>query len=219
MSAFPAVSLLTSIQPRFQAGEEQPRWFAVYTTPNHEKRVAAHFRSREIESYLPVYRAKRRWKNGCNALLELPLFPGYIFVHIAAHARVRVLQVPSVLWIVGNGRLPVPLCDDEIESLRAGLGARTAQPHPYLTQGCRARIRCGPLTGWEGVVLRTKGAAHGLRVVLSLEAIRQSVAVEVAAEELELLGSAGKATGLNPPDSVLPNFRSDVTALSFPVTP
>jgi transcription antitermination factor NusG len=188
MSIFPAVTPLASIEPRLSG--DPSRWFAVYTTPNHEKRVTAHFGLRGIESYLPLYRAKRRWKNGCTVTLELPLFPGYVFVHIAPGERVRVLEVPSVLWIVGNGREPLPLPDVDIESLRAGLGARGAQPHPYLTQGHRARIRCGPLLGWEGVVLWTKGESRNLRVVLSLDAIMKSVAVEVGADELELLGAA-----------------------------
>ena len=186
MSAFPAAGPQASIEPRFSGG--QSRWFVVYTNPNHEKRVSAHFGLRGIESYLPLYRAKRRWKNGCTVMLELPLFPGYVFVHIAPCERVQVLQVPSVLWIVGNGREPLPLPDVDIESLRAGLGARAAQPHPYLTQGHRARIRCGPMLGWEGVVLWTKGESRNLRVVLSLDAIMKSVAVEVGADELELLG-------------------------------
>jgi transcription antitermination factor NusG len=113
-----------------------------------------------------------------------------VFVHITRGERVRVLEVPSVLWIVGNGREPLPLPEVDIESLRAGLGARGAQPHPYLTQGCRARICCGPLLGWEGVVLWTKGDSCNLRVVLSLDAIMKSVAVEVGADEVELLGAA-----------------------------
>jgi len=188
MSTFPAATSAASIEPRFSG--DSSRWFAVYTSPNHEKRVTAQFGLRGIESYLPLYRAKRRWKNGCTVTLELPLFPGYVFVHITADQRVRVLAVPSVLWIVGNGREPLPLPDVEIESLRAGLSGRGAQPHPYLTQGHRARICCGPLLGWEGVVLWTKGESRRVRVVLALDSIMKSVAVEVDAEELELLGAA-----------------------------
>lgn len=187
MSNFAAAVLPNDVEPPCH---NPNRWFVVYTSPNHEKRVAEHFRMRRIESYLPLYRARRRWKNGCTVTLELPLFPGYVFVHIAPRERVHVLEVPSVLALIGNGREPMPLPDVEMESLRNGLGQRAAEPHPYLTEGRRARIRCGPLRGLEGVVLRKKHGSHSLRVVLTLVAISRSVAVEVDAEELELLGSA-----------------------------
>ena len=165
------------------------RWFVVYTCPNHEKRVAEQLRLRGIEAYLAQYRAVRRWRNGCTVSLALPLFPGYVFVHIALRERVQVLRVPSVLAMVGNGREPVPLPDQEMESLRNGLGACAPQPHPYLTAGRRARIRGGPLQGLEGIVLWKKNHSHRVRLVLTLEAIQRSIAVEVGAAELELLAS------------------------------
>ena len=96
-------------------------------------------------------------------------------------------QVPSVVSIVGNGREATPLPDWEIESLRAGLSVRRAEPHPYLNVGERARIVRGPLEGFEGIVQRR---CNGLRVVLSLRAIMRSVAVEVEECDLERLGNS-----------------------------
>ena len=159
-------------------------WYAIYTRPSHEKRVIEHFALREIECYLPSYRASRRWKNRCNVELELPLFPGYVFASFQWCQHVRVLEVPSVLSIVGNGREPLPLQHSEVMSLRAGLGPRRAEPHPYLNIGERARIKCGPLTGFEGIVVRKTNA---LRVILTLQQIMKSVAVEVEECDLELL--------------------------------
>jgi transcription antitermination factor NusG len=161
-------------------------WYAIYTRPSHEKRVAEYFGLREIECYLPSYRTARRWKNRCNVELELPLFPGYVFAHFGWNQRVRVLEVPSVVSIVGNGREALPLPNSEIESLRAGLGPRRAEPHPYLNIGERARILRGPLEGFEGIMVRRN---NGLRVVLTLKQILKSVAVEVEECDLELLAN------------------------------
>lgn len=164
-----------------------PKWFAVYTSPRHEKRVAQYLNIREIEHYLPLYHPQHRWNSGCLATLDLPLFPGYIFVRIDRTERVRVLEVPGVLTVVGGtGRQPAPLPEAEIEALRAGLPLRRAEPHPLLTVGQRARIRSGALAGMEGVVVRQKSS---LRVVLTVDLIMQSVAVEVDGSELELLDS------------------------------
>jgi transcription antitermination factor NusG len=170
----------------------EPKWFAVYTSPRHEKRVDQYLSLREFEHYLPLYHPRRRWSDGTTVTLDLPLFPGYIFVRIDRSERVRVLEVPGVLTIVGGpGRQPAPLPEAEIEALRAGLHLRRAEPHPLLTAGQRARIRSGALAGMEGVVVRQKGS---LRVVLTVNLILQSVAVEVDGAELEPIDSGAPST-------------------------
>lgn len=161
------------------------KWFALYTTSRHEKRVALHLTQRQIEYYLPIYRSERRWSDGSRVTLDLPLFPGYLFVHIPRSDRGRVLAVPGALTVVGGtGGEPAPLPDATIDALRAGLKLRPAQPHPLTTAGQKVRIRSGALSGFEGVVVRSK---NGFRVVLTLEHIMQSYAVEVDLEDLEPL--------------------------------
>jgi len=163
-------------------------WFAVYTTSRHEKRVAQHLTQRQIEFYLPLYRSDRKWSDGSRVTLELPLFPGYLFVHIRRTERAGVLGVPGTLAIVGGtGREPVPLPDEAVEALRTGLHLRPVEPHALLTVGQRARIRSGALAGMEGVVVRKK---NSYRVILTLEHIQRSIAVEVAEDDLEPLEAA-----------------------------
>jgi transcription antitermination factor NusG len=164
------------------AQEFSAHWFAAFTSSHHEKRVASRLAERQMESFLPLYRTVRRWKNRCQMALELPLFPNYVFVRMAPRERVRVLEVPGVLSLVASGRTLVPLPDFEIEALRAGVGERKIEPHPYLVIGERARIRRGPMMGMEGVLLRKKS---NFRVVLALEAILQCVSVEVDADDVE----------------------------------
>jgi transcription antitermination factor NusG len=161
----------------------EPRWFAVYTTCRHEKRVAQHLAQREIEHYLPLYRSARKWRDGSKVTLELPLFPCYLFVRIPRSGRVNVLSVPGALTVVGGtGKEPAPLAESAIEALRTGLREHKIEPHQLLRVGEMARIRSGAFAGMKGVVLRRKG---GCRIVLTLEQIMQSVAVEVDEEDLE----------------------------------
>jgi transcription termination/antitermination protein NusG len=166
-------------------------WYAVYTTCRHEKRVAAHLQHRTVEHYLPLYRSRRRWKDGSNVTLDLPLFPGYIFVHIQGAERVRVLEVPGVLWIVGSsGNHPTPLPEFEIETLRSALDPLRVVPFPTLTAGQRVRICHGALAGLDGIVVRQKSS---FRVVITLQLIMQSIAVEVSADDLELAAPGAEA--------------------------
>jgi transcription antitermination factor NusG len=177
------------------------KWFAVYTTPRHEKRVSQYLSQKGIVHYLPLYHVLRKWSDGSTVTLDLPLFPGYIFVRIERRERVRVLEVPGVLTIVGGtGRQPASLPEAEIDALRAGLHLRRAEPHPLLTIGQRARIRSGALAGMEGVVVRKK---NSLRVVLTVDLIMQSMAVEVDGSELETLDSTASS-----PEHTLPSRPS-----------
>ena len=166
----------------FPADFLAPRWYAACTCSNHEKQVAAQLKNRGVEHFLPLYETLHRWKDR-RVRLQLPLFPGYIFVRLPLRDRLHVLQVPSVARLVGFGQtLAVALPDAEIDAFRSGLDAGLrAQPHPYLTIGRRVRIKNGPLAGMEGILQRRKG---NYRVVLSVDLIRQSVAVEADAADL-----------------------------------
>ncbi len=173
---------------------QSSKWFALYTTARHEKRVAEHLGQRDIECYLPLYRADRRWSDGSRVTLNLPLFPGYVFIHIRRNERVSVLTVPGAVAVVGGtGGEPASLADATIEELRTGLKLRAAQPHPLVSIGQRVRIRSGALVGLEGIVVRHK---NGFRVVMTLKQIMQSYAVEVDADDLEPL-SPGDFSGMS----------------------
>jgi transcription antitermination factor NusG len=163
-----------------------PLWYAAYTSANHEKRVAEQLGVRSVEHFVPLYESVRRWKDR-RMKLQLPLFPGYVFVRLALRDRLRVLEVPGVARLVGFNGLPCALPDSEIDALKAGLaGGVHAEPHPYLTIGRWVRLRAGPLAGLEGILVRRKNRA---RFVISLDLIQRSIAVEVDASELEQCGS------------------------------
>lgn len=159
----------------------QPHWYALYTCARHEKRVAAELDARTVEHFLPLYSSVRRWKDR-RVTLDLPLFPGYVFVRLALRDRLRVVQSPSVVRLVGFNGLPTTLPDTEMEIMRSGLSERLrAEPHPFLTAGRRVRIVRGPLESMEGIIVRRK---NRVRFVISLELIQRSVAVEVEDADL-----------------------------------
>lgn len=159
-------------------------WYAAYTSARHEKKVAAQMQGNNIRFFLPLYRSKRRWKDRRKEL-ELPLFPGYVFVHIALKDRLRVLQIPGVVQLVGFGGKPASLPDAEIDALsRALAGGICANPHPYLQVGRKVRVSDGPMAGMEGILVRRK---EKFRVVLSIHLIQRSIALEIDESEVEPL--------------------------------
>lgn len=160
----------------------EPHWYVAHTSAKHEKRVTLQLQERSVEHFLPLYDSVRRWKDR-RIKLQLPLFPGYVFVRLPLRDRLKVLQVPGVARLISFNGQPAALPDHEIETLRAGLETQLhAEPHPYLTVGRRVRVKRGPLEGVEGILIRKKNVC---RVVLSLDLIMRSASVEVDASDVE----------------------------------
>jgi transcription antitermination factor NusG len=156
-------------------------WYAGYTASRHEKRVAEHFAQRGVEHFLPLYETIHRWNNGRHRV-QLPLFPGYIFVHIALRDRMRVIEVPGFVRLVGFNSLPCPLPEADIGRMKEALNKGVvAEPYPYLTVGTRVEVRNGPLQGMTGILLRRQNKC---RVVISVDLIMRSMAVEVEAADV-----------------------------------
>jgi transcription antitermination factor NusG len=170
--------------PRLPEDYYIPRWYAAYTCPRHEKYVTRQAQERELDCFLPVYHSLRRWKDRRKEI-ELALFPGYVFVHIPLKDRLRVLQIPGVVHLVSFNGMPAALPDTDIEGLRAGLEKQVCVlPHPYLKVGRKVLVRSGPMRGMQGILTRKKDR---VRLVVSLELIMRSVAVEVDAADVEPL--------------------------------
>jgi transcription antitermination factor NusG len=157
-------------------------WYAVYVRARHEKQIARQLQERSMTCFLPVYRSVRKWKDR-NKEINLVLFPGYVFVQLDLRQRLSVLQLPGVVQFVSFSGKPAELKEDELEILRRGLkdGVR-AQPHPYLKAGRAVHVKRGPMAGAEGILIRRKDR---FRLVLSIDAIMRSVAVEVDEADVE----------------------------------
>ena len=157
------------------------RWYAVYTWSRHEKKVAQHFEDRGIRHFLPLYSQVHKW-NKRSAVVTVPLFPGYVFVQTAWERRHQVLAVPGVVHYVGTAKSPTEIPVAQIEGVRIALrSAAKIAPHPYLAAGNRVRVASGPMTGLTGVIQRS---SSGCRIVVSMDMIMRSVAVELDASSL-----------------------------------
>jgi transcription antitermination factor NusG len=188
------------------------RWYAAYTRSRHEKRVLDRLQAMSIECFLPLCNTLSRWKDR-NVFVQLPLFPGYLFVRIGFQDWLRVLQAPGVVRFVGQSHRPEPLPENEIESLRNALSQNIpVEPHPFLKSGERVLIANGPFEGMEGVLLRK----NRLRVVLSLSQIHSSFVLEVDAHDVYPVTSMPIRTeGRMKSDlATHPSVRTDLTAVS-----
>jgi transcription antitermination factor NusG len=157
------------------------KWYAVFTYPKHEKSVSRHLAQRDVESFLPTYEDTRVWKNRQRMKVILPLFPSYLFIRIGNAERIKALQSPGVIQIVGNSQGPLALPTSEIEFLRSALVGRKVEPFRELVVGQRVCIKTGVMQGVQGTLVRK---SKSMRFVLTLELINQHASIEIDAEDL-----------------------------------
>ena len=157
-------------------------WYALSVHVRHEKLVVRHLQYEGVTYFLPLYRSVRRWKDRRKEM-DLALFPGYLFAKPKLGERSRVLRAPGVRQFVTFQGQPAVVPDSEIRALELSFAAGMhPQPHPYLCQGRRVRVKRGALVDTEGILVRRK---EGFRLVLSLELIMRSVMMEVDEADVE----------------------------------
>jgi transcription antitermination factor NusG len=162
-----------------------PQWYVLFVRSNQEKRVAHSLQQRGVEHFLPCYSSLRRWKDR-RVRLEMPLFPGYVFIRLRFVDRLQALTVPNVVSVVGRKDSPAVISAAEIAWIKSGLAHGQAGPHEYLKVGQRVMIISGPLAGMEGILTRK---TNGARVVVSLDSIARAFMVEVEESNVKVLAT------------------------------
>jgi transcription antitermination factor NusG len=160
------------------------RWYAVQTTPRHEKKVAAELQQKQVQAYLPTFSEEREWSDR-RVSVDTPLFPGYVFVKIAQdqNTRVTVLRTLGVRNFVGTRGIGDPIPEAEIEGVRAVLARGIPfSVSPFLNVGERVRILDGSLEGVEGILTAVNGDKS---LIISVELIQRSLAMRVSGFRVE----------------------------------
>lgn len=157
------------------AGSGLP-WYAVRVRSNFERQVHTMLTCTGFDAFLPTYRQRRCWSDRIKEL-DVPVFPGYMFCRLGPQQRAPLLKTPGVVNVVGIGRTPEPISEEEISAVRLIVERTlTARPWPFLHVGQKVRIHKGPLSGVEGFLVEFKGS---FRVVVSVSLLQRSVAAEV----------------------------------------
>lgn len=172
------------------SAQSTPHWYACYTRARHEKKVHELLTRRGFESFLPLVSRKRRWHDRV-ATVRMPLFPSYVFARFRLARLAELLSMPGVATIVQFGGRPLPVAEEEIESVRALASALRDDDHVEavridgVQEGTPVRIDSGAFAGVKGVVLERRGGEVLLQV--GLEAVGHAVRVRVNVGSVEAL--------------------------------
>jgi transcription antitermination factor NusG len=154
------------------------------TKSRHESTVETVLQEKQITAYLPKCKVQRVW-NGRRKVVELPLFPGYVFV------RPRNDQFEGIRYIRGSCGLvltdsrPGTLPDRDIDAVRrlVASGAELCVD-PLLVSGTRVRMTGGPFMGVEGILVMASAQQH---LVVNVDMLGSSVRVEVSRDLVSVL--------------------------------
>ena len=153
------------------------RWFAIYTKPRWEKKVAEKLEEKRIEHYLPLVKTLKLWSDRKKWVQE-PLFKSYIFVHVDKPEYFSAIQTPgAVKYITFEGKA-VSIPPVQIEAIRTFIesGDELFTEPPVMKVGDRVKVMRGSLKGLEGTLVEFH---HKHRVRIMIEGIRQSLHIKV----------------------------------------
>ena len=160
-------------------------WFAVRVKSNYEKPVSTTLRGKGFEEFAPMYRVKRQWSDRIK-VVDLPLFPGYLFCRLDLNKRLPLLTTPGFLYLVGKGKTPEPVDESEIIAIqRVVSSGLPVAPWPSVVVGQKVRLERGPLRGVEGVVSKISDE-H--RIYVNATLLQRSVSVEVDPDWVRSVG-------------------------------
>jgi transcription antitermination factor NusG len=171
-------------------------WYALYTRHQHEKMVNQILTHKGFDTFLPLYATTHNWKDRTKAL-SLPLFPCYVFLKGGIERRLQILTTPGIYGLVSSAGQPAAIPDIEIEAIRRVVESGTrVEAHPFLKCGNWVRVKCGPLTGIEGILVRKKNIS---RLVLSVEILGTAASIEVAAFQVEAVNAPSSRNSTSGP--------------------
>ena len=138
-------------------GTDIEKWYALQVRTRWESSTAVLLGGKGYETFLPTYKTKKRG-NARFREVNAPLFPGYVFCHFDAQNRLPILVTPGVIAVVGRGRVPLPVDDEEVAAIQTVVSSGLrAEPWPYLELGQKVRVESDALQGLEGILINFKG--------------------------------------------------------------
>ena len=162
--------------------ESNLSWYAVYTRPRWEKKVAALLAGKRIEHYCPLNKVMRQWSDR-KKLVEEPLFSGYVFVRTTDADKWRIKEIDGILNYVYWLGKPAIIADQEIQTIKRFLNEhQSVQIQPLKLQpNDRVKIGSGPFMDKEARVI----AQNDKKAILEIPALQMRLTVHLAKTELE----------------------------------
>lgn len=159
-------------------------WLVLRTRSRHESTVEGILRQKRVRSYLPRHKLVRRWKQ-TRRVVELPLFPGYVFVQPTIEQYEGMRYIRGTCGFVLAGGKPATMSEDDLRTVQKLVDSGVElMIEEELVPGKRVRIDAGPFAGIEGELVRIRNRDL---LVINVHLVSSSVRVEVSRESIAVL--------------------------------
>ena len=162
------------------------QWIVVRSKPRSEKVAHNELVKKNIESYLPLLKERRKWSDR-KKWVEFPLFSSYLFARIDIKDSIFVLQTQGVNTIVKFGKQIAIVQNSVIEAIRLAMeGGYQLEPIEYFVEGNSVEVVAGPMKGVKGIVAKLKGQN---RLIIKIDAIQQALSIQIESKFIRNLNS------------------------------
>jgi transcription antitermination factor NusG len=150
-------------------------WYVLYTLPNYEKKVHLSLTKNQITTFLPLQKVVRKWSDR-QKIIEVPLFPNYVFIRTHKNERFKALDVYGVKYYINSGGRPALISENEINNIKKMLECPGIDIEQNLSNGNLVTIISGPFKNMNGILFEKRGQT---RFAVKLESINQILSIEI----------------------------------------
>jgi transcription antitermination factor NusG len=145
--------------------ENNKQWYAIYTKPRWEKKVAQLLDQQGYENYCPINKVTRQWSDRKKVVLE-PVFKGYVFVKVSTAEKWEITKINGVLNYVYWLGKPAPIRDEEILTIRKFLNefSDVEVSDISLRVNSNVKIKSGVLMNYQGILVELLGTKARVRI-------------------------------------------------------
>jgi len=160
-------------------------WHIAYTYPKAERKIYKKLEIMGITSFLPLHKVMREWSDR-KKMLEVPLFPNYIFVYISRRERYEALQIKEIVKYVSFEGKPVTVSDSLINSLKTVIKGNIEVSNDEYCVGMKIKVIDGPFDGAEGTLIRKNGKS---KLLIQIKALGRIVSVDIPSNSVTACSS------------------------------
>ena len=164
-------------------------WYAIYTRPRWEKKVASLLEEKGIIHYCPITKVTRQWSDRKKVVLE-PVFKRYVFVKLEESKKWEIKLVPGILNFVYWLGKPAKIREEEILIIKRFLNEfnEVEVEEKTLTVNSQVRIKHGILMDYKGMVVEVMGN----RAIVKIDSMNLQLSAHIEKKNLELIKTLGE---------------------------
>lgn len=162
------------------------KWYALYTNPRAEKKVAEALSAKGFENYLPLQTTLKQWSDRKKKVQE-PLFKSYIFIKTdIARFLYEVLSINGIVKFIKTGKEVSPVREEIIQAIKLSLlyfDAVELSPANFALNE-KVKVIAGPFAGLEGHVTELSSNQY---FAINIEQLGTSMLIKIPASHLQLI--------------------------------